>query len=226
MKKATEKKPAIKDNNTVELMSIEAKVKHMMVTIEGDGDLILNKMNARNERWLIEGRDTGVEERPNVWEDIITSIHWRDPIECENTYTDCNEEMLNELRTNNKPCITAFGLQQSFGDAIVRNEIAQYSTKLKNAINVVATGGLVPVDFGGWSIEKRLMSPKKGKPLTVHLNHLHNWKATFQVDYMDHVYSRDQILNIINLAGFGGGIGSGRSSGYGRYHISDVVACA
>ena len=224
MKKATTKTNAIKDESKVELIDIEAKVKHMLVTIEGDGDLILNKMNARNERKLLAEDRESIDERPNVWEDIITSIHWQKPIECENTYTDCNEEMFDDLRKNNKPCITQFGLQQSFGDAIVRNEIAQYSTKLKNAINVIAPGGLVPVDFNGWSVEKRLMSPKKGKPVTVHLNHLHGWKAKFQIDYMDHVYSRDQILNIINLAGFGGGIGSGRTSGYGRYHIVSVEA--
>ena len=28
--------------------------------------------------------------------------------------------------------------------------------------------------------------------------------------------------NIINLAGFGNGIGSGRSSGYGRYHVDGI----
>ena len=215
-------KVTIKDDSKVELMNIEAKVKHMMVTIEGDSDLILNKMNARNERKLLADDRNSVEERSNPWEDIITSIHWEKPLECEDTYTECNEEMLNDLRENNKPCITAFGLQQSFGDAIVRNEIAQYSTKLKNAINVSCSNGLIPVDYEGWSIEKRLMSPKKGKPVTVHLNHFHNWHAKFQIDYMDHVYSRDQILNIINLAGFGGGIGSGRTSGYGRYHIVQV----
>ena len=31
-----------------------------------------------------------------------------------------------------------------------------------------------------------------------------------------------QIVNTINLAGFGLGIGSGRTSGYGRYHVVDV----
>lgn len=216
------KKATIKDESTVELMNIEAKVKHMLVTIEGDGDLILNKMNARNERKLLADDRNSVDERPNIWEDIVTSIHWEKPLKCEDTYTECNEEMFNDLRKNNKPCITAFGLRQSIGDAVVRNEIDNYSTKIKNAINVIAPGGLIPVEFGGWSIEKRLMSPKKGKPVTVHLNHLHNWRAKFQIDYMDHVYSRDQILNFVNLAGFGGGIGSGRTSGYGRYHIVQV----
>lgn len=216
------KKATIKKDNEVQLMSIEAKVKHMLVTVEGDGDLILNKMNARNERKLLADDRNGVDERPNVWEDIITSIHWATPLYMEDTYKECNEEKFNELRENNKPCITAFGLKKSFGEAVTRNEIDNYSTKINNAINVVAPGGLVPVDYEGWSVEKRLMSPKKGKPVTVHLNHFHGWKAKFQIDYMDHVYSRDQILNFINLAGFGLGIGSGRSSGYGRYHIVQV----
>lgn len=216
------KKTVIKDDNVVDLLNIEARVKHMLVTIEGDGDLILNKMNARNERWLISGRDTGLEEKPNVWEDIITSIHWQNPLNCEDTYTECNEEMMHNLLTNNKPCISGFAFKKSFGDATVRNEIDTYATKINTAINVVAVGGLVPVEFGSWDVERRLMSPKKGRPLTVYLNHFHNWKAKLQIDYMDHVFSRDQILNIINLAGFGLGIGSGRSSGYGRYHIVGV----
>ena len=215
-------KKTIKSNDEMELMDIAAKVKHMLVTIKGDGDLILNKMNARNERWLIIGRDSGLEEKPNVWEDIITSIHWLHPLECENTYTDCNEEMMNQLLANNKPCLSSFALKKSFGDATVRNEIDTYATKINTAVNVVAAGGLVPITFGNWYVEQRLMSPKKGKPLTVHLNHFQDWSAEFQIDYMDHVFSRDQILNIINLAGFGLGIGSGRTSGYGRYHITEV----
>lgn len=36
------------------------------------------------------------------------------------------------------------------------------------------------------------------------------------------VYSLDQIVNIINLAGFGIGIGSGRTSGYGRFQVVGV----
>lgn len=215
-------KKVTKNENTVGLLDIEGKVKHMLVTIEGDGDLILNKMNARNERMLTAEDRKSVSERPNVWEDIITAIHWQKPLECEDTYTDCNEEMMHSLLKENCPCISGFAFKKSFGDATVRNEIDTYATKINTAINVVANGGLVPVEFGGWSVERRLMSPKKGKPVTVHLNHFHNWKTTLQIDYMDHVFSRDEILNIINLAGFGLGIGSGRTSGYGRYHITEV----
>lgn len=204
------------------MIDIEAKVKHMIVKIEGDGDLILNKMNARNERWLLGGRDNGIEERPNIWEDMITQIHWLYPIGVKDTYKECDEELMHKLLTENKPCITTFGLKKSFADAVVHNEIANYGTKLKTAISLVAPSGLVPIQFGCWSYEKRLMSPKKNKPLAVHLNHFQDWNAEIAINFLDHVYSRDQILNIINLAGIGEGIGSGRSSGYGRYHITEV----
>ena len=73
-------------------------------------------------------------------------------------------------------------------------------------------------------VDEKLMSPKKGAPVLVHLNRFTGWKCTFTVSYMESVYSAEQIVNIINLAGFGLGIGSGRSSGYGRYHVESIKA--
>lgn len=213
-----------KNNNKAEMIDIQGLVKHMIITIEGDGDLILNKMNARNTRGLLAEDRKKIAERPNPWEDIITAIHWLNPIKVEDTYTECNEELMHKLLEENKPCIPAFAFKKSFGDSVVRNEIDNYATKINNAINVVAPKGLVPITFDSWDVEERLMSPRTGKPVTVRLNHFHNWSAELQIDYMDHVYSRDQILNIVHLAGFGLGIGSGRSSGYGRYHIAGIKA--
>lgn len=37
-----------------------------------------------------------------------------------------------------------------------------------------------------------------------------------------YAFSLEQIVNIINLAGFGNGIGSGRSSSFGRFRVEDV----
>lgn len=212
----------MKDKNVIELKDMSSAVKTVEVTIEGDGDIVLNKMNARNTRELLADDRKLAKEVPNPWEDIITAIHWRDGIPCRDTYKECNEEMMGNLLANNAPCITAFGLKKSFGDAVVRNEIDTYKTKFDNALNVVADKGLVPITFTEWSIDERLMSPKKGKPVTVRLNHFSGWRATFRISYTDNVYSLNEIINIINLAGFGLGIGSGRTSGYGRYHVIDV----
>ena len=212
------------EKNTIEIYDMN--VKHARIYIEGDSDLVLNKMNARNTRTL-ESPDRGkIRQVPNFYEDVITAIHWRDPLNVEDTYAECDEEMLNDLLANNAPCFTAFGMKQSIGDAVVRNEIDKYKTKVMNAININAKGGLIPVTFAEYAIDKRLMSPKKGAPVNVALSHFIGWKANFEIAYSEHVYSLEQLVNFINMAGFGLGIGSGRSSGYGRYHVAGVEKLA
>lgn len=212
-----------KDQNSIELLNLEGMSKHAMIYIEGDSDLELNKMNARIVRSLLsEDRKAALKQKPNPWEDIITAIHWRDPLGVEDTYTECNEEMMHRLLKENAPCITAFGLKKSFCDSVVRNEIDKYATKVDAALNVKGNLGLVPVQFDEWAVEEKLISPKKGSPVTARLNHFMGWKANFMIDYFDHVYSLTEIVNFINLAGFGLGIGSGRKSGYGRYHVVKV----
>ncbi len=47
-------------------------------------------------------------------------------------------------------------------------------------------------------------------------------KKGLHIQYTENAFSIEQIVNIVNLAGFGNGIGSGRSSGYGRYHVEDI----
>lgn len=66
------------------------------------------------------------------------------------------------------------------------------------------------------------MSPKKGSPVLVHLSRFSGWSTEIEIAFTENTYSLEQIINIINLAGFGIGIGSGRSSGYGRYHVVGV----
>lgn len=202
-------------DNVIELKPLGNKF--MEVTIVGDGDLVLNKMNDDTARRLAaprngKAKDTSV---PNVWEQIITSMHW-----AKGKPTDYSEQGLIDALQNNAPCITGFGFKKSFGDAVVRNEIDKYKTKFDAAVNVV--GDLFPVKFSEHFIDEKLMSPKKGAPVLVHLNRFTGWECTFVVSYMENVYSAEQIINIINLAGFGLGIGSGRSSGYGRYHVARV----
>lgn len=196
-------------------------VKTAQITIRGTSDLVLNKMNARNMRTLTAEDRKKIREVPNRWEDIITAIHWRDPLPCADTYTECDERMLYSLLKDNAPCISAFGLKKSFCQAVVRNEIDKYATKFDNAVNVLGNKGLVPITFSAYAIDDKLMSPKRGAPVNVSLSHFMGWSATFTIAYTDHVYSIEQIVNIINLAGFGLGIGSGRTSGYGRYEVVD-----
>lgn len=192
---------------------------HAKITIEGDGDLVLNKMNSPTIRALTDARKDKAKklEKPNEWEQIITSMHWRD-----GTPTDFSEDGLREALIHNAPCISAFGLKKSLGQAVVRGGIDKYSTKFDAGVNIVATGGLIPVTFAEHFVDEKLMSPKRGAPVLARLNRFTGWKATFEIACVETSYSLDSVTNIINLAGFGLGIGSGRSSGYGRYHVIGV----
>lgn len=202
----------------VELKHIS--VDRKAIAIVGDSDLILNKMNDVSAQMLIDQRKDKAKkiEKPNMWEQIITSIHWRDGKPHE-----FSENSMIEALKNNAPCLSAFGLKKSFGDAVVRNEIDKYKTKFDASVNVLSTGGLVPIKFTEHYIDEKLMSPKKGAPVLARLNRFTGWSAVVEIAFVDNVYSIEQIVNIINLAGFGIGIGSGRTSGYGRYHVEGIA---
>lgn len=189
------------------------------ITIVGDGDLILNKMNDINAKELIDKRKDKAKDmaKPNPWEAIITSMHWYN-----GKPNDFSEEGLEKALKENAPCITGFGLKKSFGQAVVQNKIDTYATKFNAGVNIIAKGDLIPVKFAEHYIDEKLMSPKKGSPVLVHLNRFSGWSATFTIQYTENAFSIEQIVNIINLAGFGNGIGSGRSSGYGRYHVESI----
>lgn len=197
----------------------EINVQHAKITICGDGNLVLNKMNDVTARQLTDARKDKAKDttKKNVWEEIITSMHWY-----KGKPTDFSEDGLAKALMENAPCITAFGLRKSFGDAVVRNGIDTYATKFMAGVNIPAEGGLIPITFAEHYVDEKLMSPKKGAPVLAHLNRFTGWKATFDIAYVESIYSLEQIVNIINLAGFGIGIGSGRSSGYGRYHVENV----
>ena len=218
-----------------EIVLKEIKVEHAIIVIEGKGDLVLNCMNASNARQLLaddrKAQKLWEDQHKNKWEDIITSMHWKNPIPITGDNSDglatnreCNEEMFFSMLdpANNAPCISAFGLKKSWGQAVVRQEIDKYSTKFDSAVNIVATGGLIPIKFAEWRLDERLMSPKKGAPVTTRLNHFVGWSAEIPIEFTTNVYSSTEIATIINYAGFSLGIGSGRSSGYGRYHIADI----
>jgi len=211
---------AKKNENTIEVKAINPR--RVIVTIEGDSDLILNKMNDVSTRQLIDQRKDKAKDltKPNEWEQVITAMHWLN-----GKPTEYSEESLVDALQNNAPCLTAFGLKKSFGQAVVRNEIDTYATKFDASVNVIGKGdGLVPIRFAEHHIDEKLMSPKKGSPVLVRLNRFSGWQADIEISFIENVYSQEQVINIINLAGFGLGIGSGRSSGYGRYHVIGVTS--
>ena len=208
----------MKEVKSIEVKAIEPKT--LILHIEGQSDLVLNKMNACTVRALTDARKDKAKslEKPNVWEQVITAMHWYN-----GTPTDFSEEGLKNALVENAPCISAFGLKKSFGEAVVRNEIDKYKTKFDANVNIIARNNLIPIKFTEYFLDEKLMSPKKGSPVLTRLNRFTGWSADITISFLENVYSEEQIISIVNLAGFGLGIGSGRSSGYGRYKVTSIV---
>ena len=127
-------------------------------------------------------------------------------------------------RHDSKPYVTWVSnnlknFQNFVGGYIEVVPICKYATKFMACVNILATGNLVPIKFAEHHRDEKLMSPKKRAPVLALLNRFVGWSATFEISFVENAYSLEQIVQIINLAGFGLGIGSGRSSGYGRYHV-------
>ena len=209
-------------------------LKYLTVSVEGMTDLICNKKNNSTFRALSnddrKAQSLWEKQHDNRWEQIITSIHWRDgltfngePVKFDQTNNVCCEEMLYELLENNAPCVTAFGLHKSWGQAVVRFGIDKYSTKFDAAVNVISPRNLVPIKFADWFLDTQLISPTgKGAPVTARLNHFTGWSAEIPLAIDDSVFSIKEVLTVIKKAGAGIGIGSGRSSGYGRYKVVGI----
>jgi len=205
-----------KEVKNIELVAINPTI--ATVEIEGDSDLVLNKMDDVTARELTDIRnDKAKKNEPvNEWERIITKIHWRD-----GKPKEFSEKSMIEALKKNAPCITSFGLKKSFGQAVVRNGIDKYATKFDAGFNILGNG-LVPITFAEHFVDEMLMQPQRGKPVLVQVNRFSGWKAKFQISCLENVYGLEQIINIINMAGFGLGIGSSRPSGFGRYHVADM----
>lgn len=208
----------MKQEKVIEVKPIS--IETATITITGDTDLILNKMDAPTTRMLTDIRkdkSKTISEK-NVWEEIATKIHWQKPFG--NVYT---EQSFCDALENNAPCISAFGLKKSFGQAVVRNGIDTYSTKFDATMNITAENNLVPIKFAEHYIDEKLMSPKRCAPVLVRQNRFVGWSADITVQYISGgTFSLEQIIQVINFAGFSMGIGSGRTSGYGRYHVTGV----
>ena len=132
--------------NTIELKPLGNKF--MEVTIVGDGDLVLNKMNDVTAKTLTDARKDKAKDtsKKNVWEEIITSMHW-----LKGKPTDFSEEGLNIIDAMIKA-----GLVSSRGEArrlIEQGGVTVDDEKAKSFADTIARS----------SFEKGHVIVKKGK---------------------------------------------------------------
>lgn len=208
----------------------------MSAKLVGDTDLILNgrsRQYVMSEVWK-QSHDKGSEmpaiyrQSKNMWEQRITSIHWKNPIEYHDDdislYT---EEEWNKYMNENQPCILAMAFAKSFKECFLtffRDSTGKKGTDLSRALNM--GGSVFPIDFASVRIEDSIV-PTTGLGSTSvisSVNVFSGWSCEIVVSCADIVFPPETLVSIINTAGKYIGIGTQRSNGFGRYHIESIKA--
>lgn len=218
--------------NTRTTVSIKP-IKETIITLKlvGDSDLILHKksrMYEQSEVWK-QNHPKGSEmpekyQGKNKWEQFITTINWKDPIEFHDDdpslYT---EEEWNYYMANNQPCILTQAFSKSFQEAFksfgYKDSTKKAGTDFQRALNF--DGAKVPITFVKATTESKLV-PNTGinKTNVVYNGNLFSgWGTTITMSMPDKVFPVDTVVSIVQTAGKYIGIGSQRKNGYGRYHV-------
>ncbi len=201
-------------------------VTEIRVTIEGDSDLILNKMTDSSIQEIVDSQ-TGKtnkksKEAINQWQRLMESVHWMDGKE-----TDFTEEGWKNALKNNRIGYDATGIKQGICEAAVRVLGNSKSTVENASIQIVPEkANLVPIEFDDIKIDESVITNFKGNAFLCYRNVFSNWKSTFVVKFLEKNFSIEQVIELIQAMGFAGGLGARRvglkGGTNGQFHVSNV----
>lgn len=162
----------------------------------------------------------------NIYEGLITGIHWEKPITFHDDdimlYT--KEELENYL-TNNRPCILGQAFKKSFVECFttfLKESTGKNGTDIKRALSIDSV--IHPVDFESHHIESSIVPTKGigGSTVVCNANVFEGWKTSIEVSCPDIVFPIRTVVQLIETTGKYIGIGSQRANDYGKYRITEL----
>ena len=202
------------------------KLETIMVTIEGDSDLILNKMTDSSSNEIKESQTgkTGkkAKEAINMYQRLVESIHWMDGKEEDFT----EEGWMNALK-NNRVGYDASGIKKGICDAAVRVLGESKSTITNANIQIIPEkANLVPISFKTSGYDEAIITNWKGNAFLTYRNVFKDWSCKFKVQFMPDNISLEQVVELIQAMGFACGMGAHRvglkGGTNGQFHIKEV----
>lgn len=198
----------------------------------GDTDLILHKRSRYYEQaecWK-QAHDKGTKmpeiynQSKNIWEGLITGIHWEKPIEFHDEdislYT---QEEWESYMKDNRPCILTQAFKKAFTETFItffKDSTGKKGTDIKRSLSMADY--ICPVNFESVEVVSNIV-PTSGisaSPVLCSSNVFHNWRTTIEVSCPDIVFPHETVLQLIETSGKYIGIGTQRANGNGRYHIN------
>lgn len=210
------------------------KTSTFTVCIEGTSDLILCKKARSFELSEIfkqshpKGTQMPAElSQPyNLWEKLITSIHWQKPITFhDDDWSLYTEEEWNDYMTNNRPLILGKAFQDSLKEAFIscgfKENTGKAGTDFRRTVSIAPT---IPIEFGGVVADEHLAMTSGLSRVNVltQANVFSNWKAEIPITSLESAFPKQTIIELFNMAGTFIGVGARRGEGYGRYEVKEV----
>lgn len=213
----------------------EAKAENVKLKLVGDEDLVLCAKARSYEIPEIykQSHPKGTKlpsemtQEFNLYEKLITSIHWLKPIEYHDSdWSLYTEEEWRRYLTENKPCIMAKAWTESFKEAFIscgfKDSTGKSGADLRRTVSIGHR--LTPVNFTEAYYDMHLVPNNTMK----HTNVLSvptcfkNWSCEIEISFPKIAFPVDTIVEMVQAAGKFIGIGSRRGDGFGRYHIEGV----
>lgn len=207
--------------------------KTIIVTVEGTSELILcaKARSYIREEIFKQSHPKGTKipaeyQQPyNLYEKLITSIHWLNPIEFhDDDYSKYTEEEWRRYMSENQPCILSNAWAGSMKEAFTsfyKDSTGKNGTDLKRSVNFKP---ITPITFA-WAGHDQHLAQTSGLSrvnVLTQQNVFSGWMADIEMTYVESVFPQETILAILGTAGSNIGVGSRRGEGYGRFAVKSV----
>jgi hypothetical protein len=217
----------------------EFKKEAIMVTIEGDSDLLLCKMTDEAAEGIKDNQTKSskaaskAKEAINMYQRLIQSVHWMDvpnssakfniydengnPVEvCMGDHMTDGQYNFTELGwrgalETNRIGYDASGIKKGLCDAAVRVLGESKSTIINANLQVIPEKrNLVPIEFASAGYDESIITNWKGNAFLTYRNVFSGWKATFRIEYLPTNISMEQVITLVQAMGFANGLGAHR----------------
>lgn len=203
--------------------------------LNGNNDLILNKKcrsYERSEVWK-QSHPKGskmpksLDQDYNLWEHLITSITWNEPIVFhDDDYSLYTQEEWERYMRENNPCILSAAFAGAMNEAWktfgFKESTGRDGTDFKRSVNFMNTR--FPITFSSVEYEQKLV-PNTGMNKTnvvAQYNVFHGWKCRISLAVADIVFPYQTIIDLLGVTGKFIGIGTQRKNGFGHFSIENV----
>ena len=208
--------------------------KTIIASLEGTSDLILcaKARSYVREEIFKQSHPKGTKipakyQQPyNLYEKLITSIHWLHPIEFhDDDYSKYTEEEWSRYMKENQPCILSNSFAGSMKEAFTsfyKDSTGKNNTDLKRSVNIKP---ITPITFDMAGYDQHLAQTSGLSRVNVltQQNVFSGWRCDLELTYVETVFPKETIIAILNTAGSNIGVGSRRGEGYGRFTVKSVT---